>query len=90
MASKKWPKHRAGDPPKSRDQLFSGHWHVGRSRPGVEPVLERDCPCPKAPCGLVIPNEETFCEQHHGEKPIRHAHLATQCKKLKMSFWKKI
>lgn len=38
-------------------------WHVGRSWTGNR--LERDCPCPKQPCGLVAMDEaDPDCPQH--------------------------
>lgn len=54
--------------------------HVGRSWTGTE--LEDACPCPKQPCGLVVPAEAAEeCTQHPPKrvKTIRQAHPADRC-----------
>lgn len=56
--------------------------HIGRSFPGLTPDIETACPCPKAPCGLVIREQvTTACEQHHvsAAKTIRQTHTADRC-----------
>jgi hypothetical protein len=52
--------------------------HIGRSFSGHR--LEDDCPCVKAPCGLVS-EWVSECEQHNPEasKTIRQRHPADQC-----------
>lgn len=54
--------------------------HFGRSWTGHS--IEDACPCPKAPCGLVVfgawdPN----CEQHAPERAntVRQTHPAEKC-----------
>lgn len=52
--------------------------HMGRHWSGNEP--ERDCPCPKAACGLVEGWDEG-CE-HHAPKfthTMRQVHLSERC-----------
>jgi hypothetical protein len=55
-------------------------YHIGRSWSGS--VLENECPCPKAPCGLV-PDDQTVpeCPEHAPErcKTMRQRHLAATC-----------
>ena len=61
--------------------------HVGRSFGGTR--LEDDCPCPKAPCGLVDhDNVDQNCEQHSWQaaKTMRQIHYAHQCPALKTVF----
>jgi hypothetical protein len=56
--------------------------HIGRSFPGLTPDIEAACPCPKAPCGLVIREQVTpACDQHHvsAAKTIRQTHTADEC-----------
>ncbi|MFF7147534.1 hypothetical protein ACFZAO_05605 [Streptomyces griseoaurantiacus] len=56
--------------------------HIGRSFPGLTPDIETACPCPKAPCGLVIREQVTEkCRQHHwsAAKTMRQSHTADQC-----------
>lgn len=56
--------------------------HIGRSFPGMAADIEAACPCPKAPCGLVIQDEVTkACGQHHwsAAKTIRQSHSASEC-----------
>jgi hypothetical protein len=56
--------------------------HVGRSFPGSRNDIEAACPCPKAPCGLVIQEEITeACRQHHwsAAKTMRQSHPADAC-----------
>lgn len=56
--------------------------HVGRSFPGMANDIEAACPCPKAPCGLVIQDEITeACRQHHwsAAKTMRQSHPAAEC-----------
>lgn len=59
-------------------------WHFGRSFGGAG-HLEESCPCPKAPCGLVVMNEwDPACEQHPPErvKTIRSSHSPEECPEL--------
>lgn len=56
--------------------------HIGRSFPGMSNDIEADCPCPKAPCGLVLEDEVTeACGQHHwsAAKTMRQSHPADAC-----------
>lgn len=52
--------------------------HIGRSFTGHP--LEDDCPCHKAPCGLVDIEDED-CPQHswRAYKTIRQTHSADEC-----------
>jgi hypothetical protein len=54
--------------------------HIGRSFTGT--ALEDTCPCPKAPCGLVVQDTiDPACEQHawtHA-KSMRQSHTAGSC-----------
>lgn len=55
-------------------------WHVGRSWSGT--VLEDECPCSKAPCGLVDQtNLNPDCDQHPSfrMKTMRQGHPADKC-----------
>lgn len=57
-------------------------YHLGRSFVGTR--LEDDCPCPKAPCGLVLSDgigSEVECPQHSlaAAKTIRQMHHADDC-----------
>jgi hypothetical protein len=57
-----------------------GGSHIGRSWSGHG--IEDDCPCPKAPCGLVV--QETVaetCDQHplSARRTIRQSHRADEC-----------
>jgi hypothetical protein len=57
-----------------------GSSHIGRSWSGHG--IEDDCPCPKAPCGLVV--QETVaetCDQHplSARRTIRQSHRADEC-----------
>ncbi|GAA0720101.1 hypothetical protein Drose_06370 [Dactylosporangium roseum] len=54
-----------------------GAYHVGRSWTGT--TLENNCPCPKAPCGLVDRAHPPACEQHGHTKTIRQSHRAEDC-----------
>lgn len=55
-----------------------GGLHIGRSWTGH--VVEDECPCPKAPCGLVISGEvHPDCPQHQANKTIRQGHAAEDC-----------
>ncbi|MEU2180257.1 hypothetical protein [Streptomyces thermolilacinus] len=54
--------------------------HIGRSWTGHE--IEDNCPCPKAPCGLVPQDQVTeTCREHHWSTAptIRQSHPATHC-----------
>ena len=54
--------------------------HVGRSWVGHQ--LEDDCPCPKAPCGLVdLRFVAVDCPQHalSATKTMRQSHFAADC-----------
>jgi hypothetical protein len=54
--------------------------HVGRS--WTTHQIEDGCPCPKAPCGLVVQDAATeACGEHHwsAAKSIRQSHPADRC-----------
>jgi hypothetical protein len=54
--------------------------HIGRSWDGTS--LEDECPCPKAPCGLVSSDAvDPACDQHPSErrKTMRQIHTAAVC-----------
>lgn len=60
-------------------RALSGN-HIGRSWTTHE--IEDRCPCPKAPCGLVIQDEVTAdCREHHwsAAKTTRQSHPADHC-----------
>lgn len=64
--------------------------HVGRS--WKDSPLEDDCPCPKAPCGLVditLDSWETtdYCDQHNPAqaRTMRQAHYEKNCPALDKS-----
>jgi hypothetical protein len=52
--------------------------HMGRSWTGN--VLEKDCPCPKAACGLVAGWSED-CDQHRpsASRTMRQVHTLARC-----------
>jgi hypothetical protein len=55
--------------------------HMGRSWSGSE--LEDECPCPKAPCGLVPSDTvDPKCDQHAPErcKTMRQVHSSAVCR----------
>lgn len=55
-------------------------WHMGRSFVGHH--IEDQCPCPKAPCGLVISDQiDEACEQHafRFSKTYRQGHQPEDC-----------
>jgi len=55
-------------------------YHIGRSWKGTK--IEDDCPCPKAPCGLVdSDNISEECDQHPmwAAKTIRQGHRPEDC-----------
>ncbi|GAA2346741.1 hypothetical protein [Dactylosporangium salmoneum] len=54
-------------------------WHIGRAWSGTE--IEDGCPCPKAPCGLVVGLQAVGgpCRQHTGIKTMRQSHPADVC-----------
>ena len=58
-----------------------GPFHFGRSWwPGK--WIEAECPCPKAPCGLVRGDEwAEECDQHNPEffKTMREIHHEDRC-----------
>lgn len=58
-------------------------YHVGRSWSGTK--LEDDCPCEKAPCGLVASMNDS-CSQHSpfAIKTIRQMHTENDCPGGKM------
>lgn len=63
-------------------RALSGN-HIGRSWTTHE--IEDNCPCPKAPCGLVVQDEVTeACREHHwsAAKSIRQSHPADRCAAL--------
>ncbi|MER6778432.1 MULTISPECIES: hypothetical protein [unclassified Streptomyces] len=54
--------------------------HIGRSWAGHD--LEDGCPCPKAPCGLVVQDQVVeACDEHHwsASKTTRQSHPAAAC-----------
>lgn len=54
--------------------------HIGRSFVGTH--VEDTCPCPKAPCGLVVQGEaDPSCDQHPPErmKTMRQGHHDEDC-----------
>lgn len=57
--------------------------HVGRSFSGHP--LEDDCPCEKAPCGLVVWGSNEDCPQHGVKmgKTIRQGHFEADCPALR-------
>lgn len=62
-----------------------GEQHIGRSWPGQRPVMEEQCPCPKAACGLVVASTiAPGCDQHgmSGAKTIRQNHYESDCPML--------
>jgi hypothetical protein len=64
------------------DQPDTARHHIGRSFPGMPNDIEAACPCPKAPCGLVVQDEITeACRQHHwsAAKTMRQSHPADAC-----------
>lgn len=55
-----------------------GGMHIGRAWVGTQ--FEQDCPCVKAPCGLVDSgNTSADCPQHQITKTIRQGHRAEDC-----------
>ncbi len=72
----------AGEPASDLNSL-GGEWHIGCYWPGMFPHIEQTCPCPKSPCGLVIPDPLIDCADHHGSRPIRQAHHVSDCGKNK-------
>jgi hypothetical protein len=59
-------------------------WHVGRSFSDTR--LEDSCPCPKAPCGLVISDRiDGSCTEHPWQrgKAMRQGHLPADCPGVK-------
>lgn len=68
------------DPENDLMMLVDGeHMHIGRSWDGPGP-MEADCPCHKAPCGLVD-TPSPACDQHPWThyRTIRTAHRACTC-----------
>jgi hypothetical protein len=60
--------------------IDAGAYHIGRAWSGTE--IENTCPCPKAPCGLVIQGQaDPDCTQHPiaRAKTIRQSHRAEDC-----------
>jgi hypothetical protein len=53
-----------------------GSFHIGRTWSGHP--IEDDCPCPKAPCGLVE-TRAPECDQHTFTKTMRQGHPAADC-----------
>jgi hypothetical protein len=56
--------------------------HIGRSWPGMGTPMEDQCPCPKAPCGLVSTDGMSpDCDQHPlgAIRTIRQSHRAEDC-----------
>ncbi|WP_225637396.1 hypothetical protein [Streptomyces solaniscabiei] len=59
--------------------------HIGRTFPGMSNDIEAACPCPKAPCGLVVQEQVSeACDQHHwsAAKTMRQSHPAQECPAL--------
>ena len=57
--------------------------HAGRGWSGT--AIEDECPCPKAPCGLVdLDNISEECTEHpfSRTKTLRQGHPAWQCPEL--------
>ena len=57
------------------------HFHVGRAWEGLAP-FEVDCPCGKAPCGLIDSSMiSERCDQHRmsAAKTMRQMHGAGDC-----------
>jgi hypothetical protein len=53
-------------------------WHIGRCWNGSR--VEDECPCPKAPCGLVVQGQiDPNCEQHKLTQTIRQSHPPDKC-----------
>lgn len=82
------PRHRAHGDTDDSEQL-DGTWHVGRSMPGMFPVDEQTCPCPKAPCGLAAPTADIDCPAHTGNLPIYQKHAAATCSG-RNPWWKRL
>lgn len=61
--------------PRPTDQI----WHVGLSRPGMFPFREASCPCPKAACGLVVPDPSIPCDLHTEQAHYLQVHAADEC-----------
>jgi hypothetical protein len=62
--------------------------HVGRSWTGT--AIEDDCPCPKAPCGLVDGSDVHPACLHHPfqrAKTFRQIHPADRCPELSDGAW---
>lgn len=60
--------------------MNENHWHIGRSFVGHP--LEDECPCGKAPCGLVDSEQiHPDCPQHPigAAKTMRQMHVAANC-----------
>jgi hypothetical protein len=56
-------------------------YHIGRSWAGQR-FIEDECPCPKAPCGLVDESAtDPTCPEHPPErcKTMRQRHSPEQC-----------
>lgn len=54
--------------------------HIGRAFVGTEP--EKNCPCPTAPCGLVVEGQASpDCAEHHPDHAptIRQGHPDGRC-----------
>lgn len=58
-------------------------WHGGRSWGDWPGELEKDCGCPKAPCGFILLDSAT-CSEHRmaAGKSMRHVHEADSCAEL--------
>jgi hypothetical protein len=72
-------RRRSAPPPAGPVPAPPQEWHVGLSRKGMFPHDEASCPCPKAACGLVIPQPEVFCPVHQGPRPYQQLHPASEC-----------
>jgi hypothetical protein len=71
------PRSSVVQPDRARRSDWAGD-HVGRAFVGHEP--EDVCPCPKAPCGLVVSDEiRTDCPAHHDARSMRQSHSVKNC-----------
>lgn len=63
---------------KSTVPTAAGAYHWGRAWAPSD--IEAKCPCPKAPCGYVIRDQESpDCDQHNGNRTMRGGHSAERC-----------
>lgn len=60
--------------------IIASEWHYGRQWEGH--LIEDECPCPQAPCGLVAgADTDPACPQHslRASKTMRQGHLLENC-----------